>query len=265
MLFKLFSIAQSRQYTKLSGTSSLTPMTPIMIYSNADTDKLRILSDNKNKAGIYQWQHVESGKIYVGSAFDLSKRVSNYYSIGYLARFKTSHIHNALLHHGYSAFSLTIFEFVDISNLPKEKARKLILEREQFHIDSLGPEYNINPIAGSRLGSKASAETKALISGDNHPRGMLGKTHSEETRVKISKALSGDNHPRYGKLHLAGTVAKISAAKGGGIIFVYDSKGSLFNTFSSAREAGKFFNCSHNTIKKYANNGDLFKEQWNYL
>ena len=99
-------------------------------------------------------------------------------------------------------------------------------------------------------------------SGDNHPRGMSGKTYSAQALAKISKALSEDNHPRYGKLHSAETVAKINTAKGGGIIFVYDSKDSLYNIFISAREAGKFFNCFHNTIKKYANNGDLFKEQW---
>jgi len=43
-------------------------------YSNSDTDKFLILTDNKGKAGIYLWKHNESGKIYIGSAADLFKR-----------------------------------------------------------------------------------------------------------------------------------------------------------------------------------------------
>jgi hypothetical protein len=53
---------------------------PIIIYSNSDIDKLRIFTDNKGKAGIYQWKHLESGKIYIGSAIDLTKRLKDYYS-----------------------------------------------------------------------------------------------------------------------------------------------------------------------------------------
>lgn len=36
---------------------------------------------------------------------------------------------------------------------------------------------------------------------------MFGKTHSEESKAKISEALSGENHPRgfLGKSHLAET------------------------------------------------------------
>jgi len=60
---------------------------PIMIYSNADANKLQILSENKEKAGIYMWTHNASGKRYVGPAVDLSKRLSNYYSIAQLTRF----------------------------------------------------------------------------------------------------------------------------------------------------------------------------------
>jgi len=42
---------------------------PVMIYSNTDVDKLQILLDHKNRAGIYQWTNKESGKRYLGSAF----------------------------------------------------------------------------------------------------------------------------------------------------------------------------------------------------
>ena len=41
---------------------------PVIIYNNAETDRLKILSDNKGLAGIYMWTHNESGKRYIRSS-----------------------------------------------------------------------------------------------------------------------------------------------------------------------------------------------------
>ena len=241
----------------------LTCFVPIMIYFNPDTARSQILADNKGKAGIYQWTHKESGKTYIGSAVNLSKRMRTYYSIGYLERNKSMYICNALFNHGYSSFTLTIYAYIDISQLTKEEAKKMILALEQFYLDSLQPKYNILKIAGSRLGSLHTEETRALISetmiGINH-----GRTHSTETRALMSKALSGENHPRgfLGKIHSPETIAKISTSKGGGLIYVYDTQGTLVNTFTSARKAALHFECSQNTILKYAKNGNIFKDKW---
>jgi len=132
------------------------------------------LKDNKGKAGIYQWKHLESGKFYIGSAVDLSNRLRKYYSINYLERNNFMYICNALQSHGYSVFSLSIIEYVDTTNLSKTKSRKLILEREQLYLDNLAPIYNIQNIAaGSSLGQKRSERTKNLMSeakiGENNP------------------------------------------------------------------------------------------------
>ena|SRR5690606_7107214 len=87
----------------------------VKIYNNAETDKLQILSDNKGKAGIYQWTHLESGKKYIGSAVDLSKRLSKYYSPLELKDIE-NYICRAIIHHTHLSFSLSILEFIDISN-----------------------------------------------------------------------------------------------------------------------------------------------------
>ncbi|KAF9422762.1 hypothetical protein BGZ76_003743, partial [Entomortierella beljakovae] len=50
----------------------------------------------------------------------------------------------------------------------KRKTRELILGREQFCIDSLGPEYNINPTAGSRLGGPTHTEESKVLMSDTH-------------------------------------------------------------------------------------------------
>lgn len=99
---------------------------PIRIYSNLETEKIQILMDNKNKQGIYQWAYKESGKKYVGSSSNLFKRLYFYFLIGFIIRNSKSYIYSALLLHGYSLFSVTILNYVNISNLSKDKAKILI-------------------------------------------------------------------------------------------------------------------------------------------
>jgi hypothetical protein len=113
-------------YNNSIGNKEFANFIPAIFYENADVDRLRILKDNKDKAGIYLWTHLESGKIYIGSALNLSDRLKNYFNKGNLERNKS--ICNALLHHGYSKFTLTIIEIIDISNLTKAEARKFFLE-----------------------------------------------------------------------------------------------------------------------------------------
>ena len=263
----------------------------VIIYLNAKTDRSSILSNNKGRAGIYMWTHLESGRIYVGSAFDLSKRLKNYYSPTYL-KWADNYISRALLFHTHSAFSLSILEYIDITNLSVEGSRVLVLEREQFYLDlvfSEGAEpantYNILKTAGSLIGYKHteeslakmkgrtnSAETIAKMSeaqksvdrtGENHPmygktgalNPMYGKTHTTDTKALISAARKGSEHTEE-------AIAKISAARGGGTIYVYDTLGIQVNSFSSARRAAEFFNCSQVTILKYVRNGKLFKNNW---
>jgi group I intron endonuclease len=232
---------------------------PIIIYSNAETDKSTILTSNKGKAAIYMWTHIESDKIYVGSATDLSKRLSLYFSKKHIGRFKKVYIYNALLLHGYAAFSLSILEYINISGLSKEEAQKLILEREQNYLNLIfsvnNPNtFNILQVAGSRLGSNHTTESRALMSiaksGENHF--MYGKTHSEETLKKMREAhkgktlsaetkakmslaqrsidrtgenspmfgRTGESNPFYGRTHSAETRAKMSLAKNKKV-FVY--------------------------------------------
>jgi len=96
----------------------------LKVHNNADTDKSTILSDNKGKAGIYQWKHKESNKMYVGSAVDLSKRLSKYYSTSELKRID-NYICRAIIHHTHSSFSLLILEYIDISTLSMKHEKRL--------------------------------------------------------------------------------------------------------------------------------------------
>jgi group I intron endonuclease len=101
-------------------------------------------------------------------------------------------INKALLKVGYYNFSLEILEYCEPSKC---------IEREQYYLNLLQPEYNILKIAGSSLGYQHSEEAKKKISEAKKnmteetkkriSEAHLGKNHSEETRKKISEAHIG--------------------------------------------------------------------------
>jgi group I intron endonuclease len=108
---------------------------------------------------------------------------------------------SALLKHGYSNFSLTILEYCEPVKC---------LEREQYYINFLQPEYNILQTAGSSLGFKHTEEARAKIIA-----ARKGKTHSEETLAKLAAARVGKKSPMAGKKHSENTLQKMSVAKQG--------------------------------------------------
>jgi group I intron endonuclease len=157
---------------------------PVVTYTNISKDKSIIYKENKGKSGIYGINNLITGKSYVGSRKCLASRLSSYYSKkAMLNKLSTrkSIIYSALLKHGYDNFSLDILEYCEVD---------VLIEREQYYLDTLKPKYNILKAANSRLGSKHSLKTKALINlklrGINHP--FYGKTLSEEMRMKISES-----------------------------------------------------------------------------
>jgi len=80
--------------------------------------------------------------------------LTDYYSIRFLKKEikkNNSIIYRSLVKHGYSSFSLEILEYCEPKNC---------IEREQYYLDLLKPEYNILKNAGSSLGFKHSEESK---------------------------------------------------------------------------------------------------------
>ena len=51
---------------------------PLLIYSYSEKDLA--IKENKGKSGIYRWVNISTGESYIGSAVDLSKRFSVYFS-----------------------------------------------------------------------------------------------------------------------------------------------------------------------------------------
>ncbi len=147
---------------------------------------------NLNVSGIYQIRNKINGKIYVGQARNIRKRINSH-------KCKSSacpYIRRAILKYGGNNFEISILEQVD------DKSK--LTEREQYWLDTLEPYrkengYNIcivaesvknvifseehkAKISASRKGQKLLEETKNKLKNAN-----LGKKLSEETKLKIKQ------------------------------------------------------------------------------
>lgn len=153
----------------------------IRSYSNADTQKKLIYLDNINKSGIYRWINLVSGKFYVGYSINLTKRFRDYFSINSLIKNikrNKSKIYRALLKYGYFNFKLEIIEYCDPT---------IIIEREQYYLDNLRPEYNILKYARSSYGFKHSKKIIEKIRIAN-----IGCKHSKAYSVTVINNKTGE-------------------------------------------------------------------------
>jgi hypothetical protein len=190
---------------------------PVVVYSNADTQRIQILKENKSKSGVYRWVNLENGKSYVGSSTKLGRRLRDYFDISFLEteiKKNKSLIYIALLKYGYSIFQLEILEFC---------APEKCIEREQYYLDILKPEYNTLKIADSSLGFK----------------------HSEETVAILSAIKKGNKNPMYGKIRPEG------AGKPSQKIVVLDKDNNKTTTYDSISAAAKALGIRQTAISNY--------------
>jgi len=130
------------------------------------------------KSGIYKITNIVNNHAYVGSATNVKRRWIEHKSKLSLNKHGNSHLQNAYNKYGSENFEFSILE--DVVDNDK------LLEREQFYIDTLNPEYNIRKIAENNFGLKHSQESKNKISNSGK-----GKTRSGQTKQRISEALQG--------------------------------------------------------------------------
>jgi group I intron endonuclease len=74
---------------------------------------------------------------------------------------------------------------------------------------------------------------------------MLGHSHSDETRKKISDAQTGDNNHMYGKPRPEGAGSPSQA------IEVFDLQENTKTSYNSMNEAARALNIRCESIKKY--------------
>lgn len=216
------------------------------------------------KTGLYGIFNLMSGKVYIGSAINLKKRLRQHKE-----HLKKQKHYNSYLQNAWNKYGEKEFEFHVLEHCLKEQ----LIEREQFYLDSLKSYddefgYNICKIAGSTIGQKP----------------WLNKKHTEETRKKMSVAgLKRYENPlerqkislrsigkKYwlGRKHTEETKRKISKGNKGKIVGLFQrmavSESSkkrtkfsleqaceirhLYSDGLSYRKLMKMFNCSAGAI-----------------
>jgi group I intron endonuclease len=175
--------------------------------------------------GIYAITHVASGRVYVGSAVDVTMR-------WHIHRHHLNHgthhairLQTAWAEAGAKAFTFSVLEAVAL--------KADLLTREQWWIDELnalflGSGFNSCPVAGSPLGTKHSDETKAKMRAAKlgKPAPWNVRTHTKEQNERHSAALTGRKRKpmtaetkakmaavHTGKKHSQATLDKMSAAQ----------------------------------------------------
>lgn len=130
-----------------------------------------------NSSGIYQIRNVVNGKRYIGSAVCFRNRWASHRSHLRKGKHSSSHLQNAWNKWGEEFFA---FEVIEICN-----AQQLI-EREQSWFDSVRPEYNISPTAGSPLGVRHSDEFKRKVS-ERFKGKKLGQEQVDRLRLAAKR------------------------------------------------------------------------------
>lgn len=170
-------------------------------------------------SGIYEIRNQTNGKRYVGSAVNIRRRWQQHLRHLRHGRHSNRHLQRAFEKYGEPAFAFSVLEHI-------EDTAQLILHEQHF-LDTLSPEYNISPTAGSPLGIQRTEETRARVSAvhkgiklsEAHCRAIgeasKGRSPSPETRTKLSEALRGERGFWYGKHLSKETRKKLSAAHKG--------------------------------------------------
>ncbi len=248
---------------------------PFIIYSNLVSNVKIIFKENKGKSGIYRWNNFITGASYVESAVNLSRRFRDYFSLKFINKEilkNNSAIYKALLKYGYSNFNLEILEYCD---------KISTIEREQYYIDNLKPEYNLCLIAGSSLGRITREETKLKLRNVWLNKQFVKSKYNtleefivnsidkrlDQLILKITKLYREFNKIKQlkeSKVLFATRIKILASTKTKQTVLVTDIIKGVTNEYPSARKAAEAINASNSTImnKIKGKNMGLYKNRY---
>lgn len=171
----------------------------------------------------------------------LNDRFRRYFNHSYLSSSQrgASLICKALLKYGYAEFRLEILEYCPIST---------VLDREQFYIDKLNPEYNILKIAGSNLGYKHSEVSLKLMSDASISRNKSEEVLKFKRDIMLGRILSPDHLERMAK----NNPFKLP-------IILSNTETGENKEFTSMIQAALFLGVHMTTVKRYLVNNKPYK------
>jgi group I intron endonuclease len=244
--------------TPLAKNSPIYPPTSVKVYEDAEKSKSDMLRDFQNQTIIYMFYNKVTGKVYVGSGSDGSRRLSNYYQPSIL-KTKGSLIYSNILKYGYSNFSVVVLEVCGVTGTV---SKDCYLEREQFYIDWALKTYglgvlNILKMADSSLGYKHTKENLILMSelrkGEKNP--MYGKPKSEAFLAQQTKNKFGALNPQYGVIKSEETLAKLRK-----MVHVYNATDNykLVGVYATV-DCFRKFRMGYDTLTKRLVDGKIHK------
>lgn len=172
-----------------------------------------------------------NGKRYVGSAKNFYKRRAKHFSDLFLNKHKNIHLQRSYNKYSKDFFEILILERIDVEDD--------LIPREQYYIDLIKPEYNINPVAGSWLGRKHNPESLEKMS-----LAKIGRKLSNETKLKMSSSA-------IGKSKSIETRSKMSSGRVYPILQL-DLQGNLIKEWKNAAEAGRELNLDYRDLQRIA-------------
>lgn len=235
--------------------SPVYPCTPVKVYYDASVSKFDIYKDFKDVSIIYMWFNKITGRVYIGSGLNGSKRLGTYFQPSILK--KNSLIYKSILKYGHESFSVIILE---ICGKTSTVTKDYILEREKFYLDWALRTYglailNILNTPGSSMGYKHTKENLLKMSelkkGERNP--MYNKIKSEAFIAQQIRDKSGENNPMFGKTKSEQTLTKLRK-----MIFVYDvtQNYKLLGVYPTVM-CTRLFKLCNNTLKKRINNKEI--------
>ena len=210
----------------------------IIIDTKEESEK-KILNVITKVSGIYKIINKINGKYYVGSSINIYKRWKEH-----IKDLNNNRHHSIYLQRSWNKNGSENFKFI-IETL-KQPKDLLITEQQYLDIAKLEYDKTYNACWNATsimLGRKHTEETKLKIS-----KSQIGKVVSNDTKRKISKSKIGIKHPYYGKSLSKKHKAKISIGISGNKNPSYNSK---IYTFKNIKTNETFIGTCFDFRKKY--------------
>lgn len=145
-----------------------------------------------NVSGVYEIKHIPTGRQYIGSAVNYSRRKTLH-----LVELRKGRHHNRHLQNAWNKYGAEQFQF----NLLLACEKEQVLFYEQICIDGLKPQFNIARVAGSALGVKHSNEVRKANSDRARLRRAKYTWNGERlSLVEIAERLGWDVQVIYNRV-----------------------------------------------------------------
>lgn len=146
---------------------------------------------------IYKYTNIKNGKVYIGQTTKSLHERAGYNGSNYK---ESRRFYSAIKKYSWDSFVPEILATTDDSYYADEEERRYINIYSSYN-----PEFGYNIEYGGVNSFNVGDETKSIISDnakvryrDKTKNPMFGKTHSAESKKKMSECKSGNKNPMYG-------------------------------------------------------------------